>query len=229
MKLGTRSVLYGYHCFLTHWLFVARGWWHLYGFRPIPVGPTCTTSLLDPRLWLAFIVHDMGYWGKPNMDGEEGEQHPIWGATLMGELFGGEWYTFTMHHSRFMAKRNGVEPSALCFADKLAICFTPDWMFLPMVKATGEVHEYMANVLRLTDASAIPPTPEQWLAGVKDYVWRWVEEHKDGRTDTWTPAPGTGYGSDRPVKASYPDTLVQATGTYYIPYRRVLHVLGRDG
>jgi len=40
--------------------FVAWGWWTLYGFP------------FDPRLWVAFFVHDLGYIGKPNMDGPEG-------------------------------------------------------------------------------------------------------------------------------------------------------------
>lgn len=61
MKIGTRSVLYGAHCFLLHPWFVAAAWWQLYG---IP---------WDPRLWVAFFVHDIGYVGKPNMDGVEGE------------------------------------------------------------------------------------------------------------------------------------------------------------
>lgn len=75
MNIGTKSVLFGAHQFLIHPLFVALAWWRLYGFP------------WDPRLWVAFFVHDLGYWGKPNMDGEEGEQHPMLGARIMGWLF----------------------------------------------------------------------------------------------------------------------------------------------
>lgn len=74
-SIGTRSILYGVHCFFIHPWFVALGWWKLYGFP------------FDPRLWVAFFVHDLGYWGKPNMDGEEGEAHPFTGAAIMGALF----------------------------------------------------------------------------------------------------------------------------------------------
>jgi hypothetical protein len=33
MKLGTKSVLFGAHCFLLHPWFVAAGWWKLYSQR----------------------------------------------------------------------------------------------------------------------------------------------------------------------------------------------------
>jgi hypothetical protein len=75
MKIGTKSVLFGAHAFWMHPWFVALAWWKLYGFP------------FDPRLWFAFFLHDIGYWGKPNMDGPEGESHPELGASIMGALF----------------------------------------------------------------------------------------------------------------------------------------------
>lgn len=71
MKIGTKSILFGAHCWFIHPFFVAAAWSKLYGF------PT------DPRLWVAFFVHDLGYWGKPNIDGDEGERHVEFGAKLM--------------------------------------------------------------------------------------------------------------------------------------------------
>jgi hypothetical protein len=50
MKIGTRSLLFGAHQFLLHPLCVAIAWTMLYGF------PT------DPRLWMAFLIHDAGYY-----------------------------------------------------------------------------------------------------------------------------------------------------------------------
>jgi hypothetical protein len=44
-------------------------------------------------LWIAFFVHDLGYWGKPDMDGEAGEQHPWTGARIMYRLQGA-WLFF---------------------------------------------------------------------------------------------------------------------------------------
>jgi hypothetical protein len=75
MKIGTKSLLFGVHQFAIHPWFVALAWRRLYGFP------------WDPRLWVSFFVHDLGYWGKPNMDGPEGETHPFTGAAVMGALF----------------------------------------------------------------------------------------------------------------------------------------------
>lgn len=76
MKLGTKSVLFGAHTFWLHPWFVALAWWRLYGFP------------WAPWLWVAFWVHDLGYWGKPNMDGPEGEEHPWTGARILYWLQG---------------------------------------------------------------------------------------------------------------------------------------------
>ncbi len=75
MRVGTKSILFGAHQFLLHPLFVAAAWWKLYGFP------------WDPRLWVAFFVHDLGYWSRLNMDGPEGEAHVFLGAKIMGALF----------------------------------------------------------------------------------------------------------------------------------------------
>lgn len=163
MKIGTKSVLFGAHCFFIHPWFVALAWWRLYGFP------------LDPRLWVAFFVHDLGYLGKPNMDGPEGEKHPVWAAKVMARLFDGvgreghprkgssepeggwnilndegeprfwlgRWGTLCLFHSRFYAKYFRMPYSRLCVADKLAVALEPWWLYLPRVIASGEIKEYM--------------------------------------------------------------------------------------
>ena len=178
MKVGTRSVLYGAHCFLVHPWFVAWAWWRLYGFP------------FDPRLWFAFFLHDIGYIGKPNMDGEEGEQHPHLGANVMQWLFGAKWYKFTLYHSRFLAKRDGRQYTKLCVADKLAIVLTPSWIYVPMARATGEIREYRSKAEQMNPGSdaVTAKTDWEWHAGIKPYVQAWVDEHKDLREDTWTKA-----------------------------------------
>lgn len=172
MKIGTKSVLFGAHCFFLHPFFVAAAWWKLYGFP------------WQPWLWLAFFVHDIGYLGKPNMDGPEGEQHPWTGARILYLLQGGWlflcrhawksnprlkypirwwqlrrkwasaqiaiaqekeiWGNEALYHSRFLSKQYGRQPSRLCWADKLAFNLTPLWLYLPMVRLTGEIREYKA-------------------------------------------------------------------------------------
>lgn len=198
MKLGTKSVLYGYHCVAIHWIFVAFGWWRLYGFRAVLVGhkppsgavasyrAAVWTMMLDPRLWLAFVIHDLGYWGKPNMDGPEGETHPYWAAKVMERLFGAPWGEFTKYHSRFLAKKEHARPSPLCFADKLAIVYMPSWLYLIMIHATGEVKEYMQNATVMIERGGHPDA-RAWLRDVKAYARAWVNQYKDGRTDTTTP------------------------------------------
>jgi len=196
MKVGTKSVLFGAHCFFIHPIFVFAAWCKLYGFP------------WDPRLWVAFFVHDIGYWGKPNMDGDEGETHPEMGADIMCWLFDFpkalfvdtgklsndqllKWTLFTKYHSRFLAKKEGAKPSRLCFADKLSICLEPSWLYLPRVNWSGEIHEYMSQAkngdgkYKSMDISTI--NQKRWFADVCNYLERWVEEHKDGREDSWTP------------------------------------------
>lgn len=203
-SMGTRSVLYGAHCFFIHPWFVLAAWVRLYGWPD------------HPAYYAAFLVHDIGYIGKRAMDDEEGETHPLWGARLMSRLFDrgkpklwlvevngtayrlGWWGAFVFLHSRFLAKRNGMPYSQLCVADKLAIALTPAWLYLPMVRLTGEIHEYM----RLAEDRAAAGEPryaaqgqhrgceELWYARVQEYMRRWVEEHRDGREDTWTPVQG---------------------------------------
>jgi hypothetical protein len=178
MKIGTKSVLFGAHCFLLHPWFVARAWTKLYGFP------------FDPRLWVAFFVHDIGYLGKPNMDGPEGERHVELGAKIMASLFGQKWGEFALYHSRYYAKAAGHPVSRLCFADKMAFPLTPAWLYLPMVSATGEIYEYLKNAQK-SDSGHWTPTgydKRRWHTQLREYMTKWVETHKDGGPDTWTDA-----------------------------------------
>lgn len=209
MKVGTKSVLWGAHCFLFHWLLVARGWFQLYGFRKVQIGfrdarvfekephgwePrgrvrfAVYASILNPRIWVAFFVHDLGYWGKPNMDGEEGEAHPEWGCRFMNKHFGEPWGEFVLNHSRFYAKKFGRPVSPLCYADKLVITYEPARFYLWRVRLSGELDEYMKMAKVNSNGHVSNEDALTWFRGVQDYVKKWVEEHKDGRDDTWTTA-----------------------------------------
>lgn len=155
MKVGTRSVLFGVHQFILHPLFVARGWWILYGFP------------FDPRLWLAFFLHDLGYVGNPNMDGPEGTQHPEWAAKWMGRMFGQEWGDFCRYHSRSLAKLHGKPISRLCVADKMYIPLCPTWLFLFLATLSGELPEYVGD-----------ENPLVWVAQQRRHLEKWIEENK---------------------------------------------------
>jgi hypothetical protein len=189
MKVGTKSILFGARCFFLHPWFVATAWWKLYGFP------------FDPRLWVAFFVHDLGYWGMPNMDGPEGESHPWTGAKIMSFLFTGSdwgryptpsrWGDFCLYHSRFLAKSHGIRPSQLCMTDKLAIALTPAWLYLPMTRWSGELEEYLHSARPTSKHGHMGlHTADEWAwyQGVQKWCRAWAMEHRDGRDDTWTPA-----------------------------------------
>lgn len=133
MKIGTKTLLWGYHQVFLHPLMVAFAWWKLYGLP------------FDPRLWFAFFVHDIGYFGKPNMDGPEGSKHPYTGARIMRFLFGTKWFDFCANHSRTIAKISGAPVSDLCYADKLAFMLYPKWLLKLLYKLSGEYEHYMAD------------------------------------------------------------------------------------
>lgn len=194
MQVGTKSVLFGVHCFLIHPFILAIAWWKLYGFP------------FDPRLWVAFFVHDIGYIGKPNLDGPEGEMHPYLGAKIM-RIFGEEWYWFTLLHSRYLAKKLGKNPSRLAVADKLVIAIEPSWLYLPRAKWSGEIEDYFEQAKKcdpdsggdfkmLETKAALMDIKDggderdatKWHRGVRAYMRIWVEAHKNGEVDTMTNA-----------------------------------------
>lgn len=197
MMMGTKSLLYGTHCLLIHPWFVAAAWWKLFGLP------------WDPRLWFAFVLHDIGYWGLPNMDGPEGEKHPEVGARWMGVLFDrrssrgvtpdhpGTWARFCLYHSRYYAARDGARPSRLCMADKLATAMEPAWLYLARARATGEIYEYMKDSRRMVDSepwaadyarSVSSSDCRVWFEGIRAMLRAWVKEHAEGKPDGWTRA-----------------------------------------
>jgi len=132
MKIGTKSILIGEHQFLLHPLFVLRGWLKLYG-RP------------SWRELVAIVVHDWGYWGCPNMDGPEGEQHPVRGARIAYRLAGEDAADQVLRHSRFICRQARLDPSKLCFADKHASAYMPTWLWVLLGKLSGEIDEYICH------------------------------------------------------------------------------------
>ena len=187
MRIGTRSLLFGAHCFFLHPWFVALAWWKLYGFP------------WDIRLWFAFFLHDIGYIGKPNMDGPEGETHVELGARIMHSLFDRRcepceigwsgpdlrhdyvWHDFCLYHSRYYARKANKPFSRLCVADKLAFAVTPKWLYLPMVGLTGELKEYMSET-KYKDGRE-NDTPSEWYDRVSTWVGKWAKEQANVKTE----------------------------------------------
>jgi len=133
MKIGTKSLLFGFHQIFIHAFFTFIAWMKV--MRRLPNLPE----------FVCIIVHDWGYWGKPNMDSEEGETHPEGPARIMGWIFGKKYHDMCLYHSRFYAKKSGVEPSFFCWVDKYSTRLYPAWLWVFLCTLSGEIKEYMGN------------------------------------------------------------------------------------
>jgi hypothetical protein len=127
---GTLSLLIGAHQVLVHPVCVVIAYRMLYRSWPAWWQLAC------------IVVHDWGYIGCSDMDGPRGKRHPELGARIAGRLFGDEAHDWCLYHSRSRAKADGAEPSALCWADKLASALLPWWLYLPGAWLSGELSEY---------------------------------------------------------------------------------------
>ena len=173
MRPGTKSLLFGEHQFLLHPLYVAWAWRHLFGFP------------WDPRLWLCFLVHDWGYWGREDMDGESGREHPECGARLAHRLLDvvessefdwhvswqHVWYDFCLYHSRYLAERAGHPVSRLALADKMSFVLMPWWIYLPLAWLSGSLREYMANGRRMGEPTV---GRREWHRALRDKTLEWI-------------------------------------------------------
>ena len=153
MKTGTKSLLFGVHAIYIHPFYVAAAWIILYGFP------------FDPRIWLSFFFHDLGYWGKDKMDDEDGQKHVELGGRIMG-VFGKEWREFTMLHSRFYAEKHDLPFSKLCVADKFSICLESYGFYMLRASLSGEITEYMDN---WESGSKM-----EWFFDIKLYMLQWT-------------------------------------------------------
>ena len=167
MKVGTKSLLFGVHSFLWHPFTVLIAWIRLYG-RP------------NWKELVCIFIHDWGYWGCPNMDGKEGENHPYKAANLVRKWFRQrKYYYLCLFHSRHLARRIEVrypghlgkvigygKPSRLCYADKLSIAYDPWWFYLLRAHLSGELAEYRRKA---ADAECVPITAshKEWFLWIR--------------------------------------------------------------
>jgi hypothetical protein len=176
MKMGTKSLLIGAHQFIWHPLTLFMAWVYLY--REFPGWKEC----------VCMFIHDWGYWGLDNMEGEGGEKHPYLGANLAWiyldrkqVVFDGYSPTVTiptaslnktyfymcLFHSRTLADKFKMKPSRLCRVDKLSAMFERWWIYLPRVWLSGEWREYRAEAAQ----SGVHP------ATTSDIEWfNWARE-----------------------------------------------------
>jgi hypothetical protein len=162
MNVGTKSLLFGVHQFIWHPITVLLAWIELYG-RPTWKELVC------------IIIHDWGYWGKPNMDGAEGSSHPEKGAKIAANLLGIHYWRLVLYHSRHYAREYEQEPSKLCWADKLSIIYDPWWFYLPRAWLSGELQEYREKAVEFIPLEA---SHREWLRWVKKMFKKLADKKK---------------------------------------------------
>lgn len=139
MKVGTKSVLFGVHCALWHPISVALAWRKYYHRWP--------SGMVE---WVAILLHDVGYWGMPNMDGPEGQEHPWVSAQIAAQFFDKKREVnrvigLIVGHSRHFAKTHGLPISDLYAPDKICVLYDPMWFYLLRANLSGEIAEFMQN------------------------------------------------------------------------------------
>lgn len=152
MKIGTKSLLFGIHQVFWHPFVVYRAWKHLYG-RP------------SWKEFVCIFIHDWGYWGKPNLDGEEGVEHPKLGGKIACRLLGYEYHNLCIGHSRTYANKYSYPISKLCWADKFSFYYEPKWFYILRAKMSGEMKEVYEQSL----ASGWRPDEMEWYDWMKQY------------------------------------------------------------
>jgi len=132
MKMGLKSLLFGVHQFIYHPICVLLAWLDLYKSFP------------DYKELVCIIVHDWGYYKCENMDDSLGQQHPIFGANLVYNLFKKQKYkNLCLGHSRHYSKKYNVDISKLYYADKLSMKYDLPILYLIRSTLSGEIKEFM--------------------------------------------------------------------------------------
>lgn len=152
MKTGTKSVLFGVHQFIWHPITVLLAWIDLYGWP-------------NWKEVVCIFVHDLGYLGKEEMDGPDGNTHPELGAKIAGWLFGPEYRDLCLYHSRNYAQLSGVEPSKLCWSDKWSPMFDQLHLYWIRGVLSGEIAQYRVSFPRAGGQSSL-----MWAAEFKRFV-----------------------------------------------------------
>ena len=165
MRTGTKELLFGYHHFLLHPVCVILAWRRLYGEWPRWREAVC------------ILIHDWGYWGKPNVEGAEGTAHPEFGARIANALFGREYRDLVRCHSRRHARAYGREPSRLCRPDKLAITYCPLALFVLLTRMSGAWREW--EVMAAERGYIAKDTPD--LVFASRYIAEDIETVYEGR------------------------------------------------
>ncbi len=205
LSIGTKSLLYGAHQFALHPFFVACAWRKLYGRWP-----------RDLRIWLAFLVHDLGYWGCPNLDGAEGKLHP-WGAARWLGLFDYPLRSsLRLVFSRggpplFIATRESLDSSMkLCHRDAIAPPgrrHVQKWSRFCLLHSRSLARRYGLPVSKLCAPDKIAAfMMPQWLYLT---LTRWTGELEEYMAEADTPA-----GREQNISIESPEAWFDSVKAY---------------
>lgn len=154
MKMGTKSILFGVHHWLWHPVTVLLAWRSLYGWP-------------NWKEFVCIVIHDWGYWGCESMDGEEGRKHVEFAANFAAKYLGNGYYRLCLFHSRHYARDWDVEPSKLCWADKLSLMYDPWWFYIPRALLSGELVEYR----ELGTGIPLERSHREWFKIIRNRCW----------------------------------------------------------
>lgn len=169
MRIGTKTLLFGGHQVLLHPLLVVMAWRRLYHCWPSWKEMVC------------IAIHDWGYWGKPDIDGEQGERHPMWAAKQVGKWWGHAYFLLVAYHSRFLARQDGQELSRLCMPDKYGVALMPAWLWALLVWLSAEHEEYRHNekyILWLQPGDSL----RGWFRNYRQLCQLWIDTGDPWRT-----------------------------------------------
>lgn len=161
ISIGTRSVLFGVHQFILHPFFVYCAWGRIYGKSPTLKESIC------------IFFHDIGYMGKPNMDGDEGKDHPALGGKIVNYFLGKEYANLSRYHSRSYALKYGKDNSKLALPDKLSTLLYPAWLYLFLGELSGEITEYKCRM------GMQHLNNHEWLEETKNIVFKWARNNSN--------------------------------------------------
>lgn len=165
MKVGTKSILFGVHAFWFHPITVFIAWFKLY-------------RMPNWKELICIFIHDLGYYGKSDMDGYDGETHPLFAALWAGKHLDTyavyslpgkavSYYELCLYHSRSCAKKYESEPSKLCWADKLCIKYDPWWFYLLRARLSGELFEYYGDAVK-SGLLPVNSTYHEWFEWARE-------------------------------------------------------------
>lgn len=129
MRIGTRSLIFGLHSFFVHPILMLAIFKKVVGRRADFVEIVC------------ILIHDIGYFGKPNMDGVEGNLHPYAGAKLARFLFGDRGWRLCVGHNDEVREVEGLPRSVIYAVDKYFYVVIPVWLQKALGIMSGEYKE----------------------------------------------------------------------------------------